>query len=186
MLWLDQDVKTLYETLIFRTTQKMTIVMKVTKSHPLSNILTRVLVILFQMIIFKALTSHIMSKYDIICQKQVSQMGFQVLVLLCYTSINLICSWVKKKCRRKSRIRFCFENNWIPSKHSLHSFFDNSFNSPSRMAKLYERDLYGIDNARKDRRGMLEMPVNRKMKRGNFEYLYFKTVACVSGWTDFR
>ena len=69
MLWLDQDVKTLYETLIFRTTQKMTIVMKVTKSHPLSNILTRVLVILFQMIIFKALTSHIMSKYDIICPK---------------------------------------------------------------------------------------------------------------------
>ena len=54
------------------------------------------------------------------------------------------------------------------------------------MAKLYERDLYGIDNTRKDRRGMLEMPVNRKMKRGNFEYLYFKTVACVSGWTDFR
>ena len=61
MLWLDRDVKTLCETLIFRTTQKMTIVMKVTKSHPLSNILTRVLVILFQMIIFKALTSHIMS-----------------------------------------------------------------------------------------------------------------------------
>ena len=61
MLWLDRDVKTLYGTLIFRTTQKMTIVMKVTKSHPLSNILTRVLVILFQMIIFKALTSHIMS-----------------------------------------------------------------------------------------------------------------------------
>ena len=61
MLWLDRDVKTLYETLIFRTIQKMTIVMKVTKSHPLSNILTRVLVILFQMIIFKALTSHIMS-----------------------------------------------------------------------------------------------------------------------------
>ena len=61
MLWLDRDVKTLYETLIFRTTQKMTIVMKVTKSHPLSNILTRVLVILFQMITFKALTSHIMS-----------------------------------------------------------------------------------------------------------------------------
>ena len=61
MLWLDRDVKALYETLIFRTTQKMTIVMKVTKSHPLSNILTRILVILFQMIIFKALTSHIMS-----------------------------------------------------------------------------------------------------------------------------
>ena len=54
------------------------------------------------------------------------------------------------------------------------------------MAKLYERDLYGIDNARKDRKGMLEMPVNRKMKRGNFEYLYFEKVACVSGWTDFR
>ena len=61
MLWLDRDVKTLCEPLVFRTTQKMTIVMKVTKSHPLSNILTRVLVILFQMIIFKALTSHIMS-----------------------------------------------------------------------------------------------------------------------------
>ena len=65
----------------------------------------------------------------------------------------------------------------------MHSFFGNSFNSPSRIAKLYERDLYGIENARKDRKGM---PVNRKMKRGNFEYLYFEKVACVSGWTDFR
>ena len=65
-------------------------------------------------------------------------------------------------------------------------FFDNFFSSPSCRAKLYERDLYGIDNSRKDRKEMLEIPVNRKMKRGDFEYLYFDKVACVSGWTGFR
>ena len=61
MLWLDWDSKYIrkafYEISIFRTTQKMTKVTKVTKPDPLSTILTRVLLIPFQMMIIKALTS---------------------------------------------------------------------------------------------------------------------------------
>ena len=57
MLWLDQNVDIFYEISIFRTTQKMTKVTKVAKLDPLSTILIRVLIILFQMMIIKALTS---------------------------------------------------------------------------------------------------------------------------------
>ena len=55
MLWLDQNVEIFYEISIFRTTQKMTKVTKVAKLDPLSTILIRVLIILFQMMIIKAL-----------------------------------------------------------------------------------------------------------------------------------
>ena len=57
MLWLDQNVEIFYEISIFRTTQKMTKVTKVAKLDPLSTILIRVLIILFQMMIIKVLTS---------------------------------------------------------------------------------------------------------------------------------
>ena len=49
--------------------------------------------------------------------------------------------------------------------------------------KHYERGLHGIGTARKDRKGMLEMPVDRKMKRGDFEYLYSDEVASCK-WLD--
>ena len=55
MLWLDQNVEIFYEIPIFRTTQKMAKVTKVAKLDPLSTILIRVLIILFQMMIIKAL-----------------------------------------------------------------------------------------------------------------------------------
>ena len=45
------------QTSIFWITQKMIKVTKITKSDPLSTILTRVLVILFQIMILQALTS---------------------------------------------------------------------------------------------------------------------------------
>ena len=35
-----------------------------------------------------------------------------------------------------------------------------------------------IGTARKDRKGLLEMPVNKKMKIGDFEYFYSDKVAC--------
>ena len=38
------------------------------------------------------------------------------------------------------------------------------------------RGLYGIVNAQKDKKGISEMPVNRKMRRGNFEYLHSNKV----------
>ena len=56
--------------------------------------------------------------------------------------------------------------------------FDNFFNNLSLIVKLYERDLNGIDTAQKDRKGMPVMPVGRKKKRGDFEYLYSNKVAC--------
>ena len=57
MLWLDRDLKTILQISIFWTTQKMTKVTKVAKSDPLSSILSRVLVILFLLMILKALAS---------------------------------------------------------------------------------------------------------------------------------
>ena len=52
ILWLDQDLKIFSKIFIFQTTQKM-----IKVSDPLSTSLTRVIVILFQMIILKELTS---------------------------------------------------------------------------------------------------------------------------------
>ena len=43
-------------------------------------------------------------------------------------------------------------------------FFDNFFNSPSLIVKLYVGGLCGIGTAQKDRKGMPEMPVDSKMK----------------------
>ena len=51
--------------------------------------------------------------------------------------------------------------------------------------KLYETGFYGIGTVGKDRKGMPEMPVDRKMKRGDFEYLYSDNVAC-SEWLGRR
>ena len=57
ILWLDRDLKTFYKISIFQTIQQLTKVTKVTKSDALSIILTRVLVILFQIMILRALMS---------------------------------------------------------------------------------------------------------------------------------
>ena len=43
--------------------------------------------------------------------------------------------------------------------------------------KLFEGGLFGNDTARKERKGMPKIPVDQKMKRGDFEYLYFDKVA---------
>ena len=54
----------------------------------------------------------------------------------------------------------------------MYGFFYDFFNSPSLIVKRHERGLYGIDIARKDRKRMPEMPVDRKMKRRDFEFLH--------------
>ena len=103
MLWLDRSLNTVYEIFIFRTTQNMTKVTKVTNSDSLSTILTRVLVILFEMMILKALTSiwwnlnvnrawNSMSKTSQL--NGVSSFGIVVLVKQ-DTSIDFTCTWVK-------------------------------------------------------------------------------------------
>ena len=60
---------------------------------------------------------------------------------------------------------------------SLFPFFDNFCNSSTLIVKLYESCLYGIGTAHKDRKGMLEMLVGRKVKRGDFKYLHPDTIA---------
>ena len=47
---------------------------------------------------------------------------------------------------------------------------------------LYERGLYGIGTAQRDKKGMLD---EERMKRGDFEYLYSDKVACCK-WLDRR
>ena len=47
------------------------------------------------------------------------------------------------------------------------------------------RGLYDIGTTRKDRKGMREMPVERKMQKGDFKYLYSDKVACCK-WLDRR
>ena len=60
----------------------------------------------------------------------------------------------------------------------MFSLFDNFFHSPSLIVKPYEGGFYGIGTARKDRKGMSVMPVDRKMKRSDIEYMYSDKVAC--------
>ena len=115
----------------------------------------------------------------------ISILGIVVLVKQ-YTPVKGTCSWVKEKAQKKSWDHLLFWKNKIPSKLSLYNFFDNFFNSHSSLiVKLYERGLYGIGTARKGRKGMLEMFVDRKMKRGDFEYFYSDKVAWCK-WLDRR
>ena len=183
MSWLYRDLKTIFRISIFWTTQKMTKVTKVAKSDPLSTILSRFLVILFLLMILQALTSiwwnskvdqawNNMSKT--IQSNGVTSFGIDVLVK------QNTCTWAKKKAQKKTWDQVLLWKWLNPFKTVTVSFFFfyNFFNIPSLIAKLYERGLYGIGNAQKDMKGMPEMPFKRKMKRGDFEYLYFDKVAC--------
>ena len=55
----------------------------------------------------------------------------------------------------------CLENSYCTV------FFDNFFHGPSLITKLFDRGLYGVGTARKDRVGMTEMTADRKMRRGD-------------------
>ena len=70
----------------------------------------------------------------------------------------------------------CLEN-------SYRTFFFDVFNSLSLTTKLYDRGLYGVATARKDRVGMPEMTADRKMKRGDHDYMHSDKVACCK-WFD--
>ena len=62
-------------------------------------------------------------------------------------------------------------------------FFDNFFYSPSLITKLYDRGLYGVGTARKDSVGMPELTADRKMRRGDHDYMYSDKVACCKWFT---
>ena len=45
-----------------------------------------------------------------------------------------------------------------------HVFFDNFFNSPTLIQRLYDNGLYGLGKARSDRINMLQMRKDKEMK----------------------
>ena len=49
-------------------------------------------------------------------------------------------------------------------------FFENLFNIPSLIIKLFDKSLYRICTARMGRKGMLKMKPGKQMKRGYHEY----------------
>ena len=51
--------------------------------------------------------------------------------------------------------------------------------------KFYEGGLYDIGTVQKNRKGMQQMPVERKIKRDGFEHLYSDKVPCCN-WLDRR
>ena len=66
----------------------------------------------------------------------------------------------------------CLENSYCTV------FFDNFFNRSSLIPKLYDRGLCGVATARKDRVGMPEMTLGRKMRSGDHDYMYSDKEAC--------
>ena len=71
----------------------------------------------------------------------------------------------------------CLENSYCTV------FFNNFFNSPSLITKLYDQDLYGAGTAKKGRVRMPKTTADRKMRRGDHDYMYSNKVACCK-WFD--
>ena len=64
-------------------------------------------------------------------------------------------------------------------------YFDNFFNSPKLIEKLYQKGFYGIGTVRASRKQMPKMIGDKQMKRGDCEFLFSgNTMACK--WMDNR
>ncbi len=64
-------------------------------------------------------------------------------------------------------------------------YFDNFFNSPTLIKRLYERGLYGIGTVRSNRKHMPEMLADKQMQRGDSQYHYCDSVLACK-WMDNR
>ena len=64
-------------------------------------------------------------------------------------------------------------------------YFDNFFNSPILIAKLFDLGVYGTGTVRQNRKMMPKLPEDKSMKRGNIYYQYSEKVICVK-WKDNR
>ena len=63
--------------------------------------------------------------------------------------------------------------------------FDNSFNSPKLIEKLFQKGIYGIGTVRANRKQMPKMINDEQMKRGDCEFLFSRnTMVCK--WMDNR
>ena len=58
-------------------------------------------------------------------------------------------------------------------------YFDNFFNSPKLIEKLFQKGIYGIETFRANRKQMPKMIENKQMKRGDCEFIFLgNTMAC--------
>ena len=58
-------------------------------------------------------------------------------------------------------------------------YFDNFFNSPNLIEKLFQKGIYGIETFRANRKQMPKMIENKQMKRGDCEFIFLgNTMAC--------
>ena len=65
------------------------------------------------------------------------------------------------------------------------AYFDNFFNSPKLIEKLFQKGIYGIGTVRANRKQMPKMIDDKQMKRGDCEFLFSgNTMACK--WMDNR
>ena len=57
-------------------------------------------------------------------------------------------------------------------------YFDNFFNSPKLIEKLFQKSIYGIGTVRANRKQVQKMINDKKMKMGDCEFLFLgNTVA---------
>ena len=58
-------------------------------------------------------------------------------------------------------------------------YFDNFFNSPKLIEKLFQKGIYGIGTVRANRKQMPKMIDDKQIKRGDCEFLFSgHTMAC--------
>ena len=62
-------------------------------------------------------------------------------------------------------------------------YFENFFNGPILIEKLFDKNIYAIGAVRKNRKQMPKMLEDKKMKRNDCEFLYSKNVMACK-WMD--
>ena len=59
--------------------------------------------------------------------------------------------------------------------------FDNVFNSPALIHKLFEDGRYGVETVQPNRKQMLKSKEDKKMSRGESDFHYSKNIVCCKG-----
>ena len=93
--------------------------------------------------------------------------------------VLLVCA---KSFRKKNKE---FKTALITSFILLLVYFDNLFNSPILIEKLFDKNIHAIGTVHKNRKLMSKMPEDKEMKRGDCEFLYSKNVMTCK-WMDNR
>ena len=67
----------------------------------------------------------------------------------------------------------------------MHFYFENFFNSPKLIEKLFQKSIYGIGTVRGNRKQMPKMIDDKQMKRGDGEFLFSGNTMAFK-WMDNR